>query len=140
MTRFIDDYLLYLLAQASADTSAAFHAVLDGRSIPVSTWRILASLYPESECGITDLARDCQTKQSTMTRQVDRLLVKGLIQRDQAKTDRRRAVVRLSVKGKALAAELTEQAKVHEKSVLENCTPQEIETLKQTLKRLRGEA
>ncbi|MFC7542899.1 hypothetical protein ACFQU2_30300 [Siccirubricoccus deserti] len=58
--RFIDDYLLYLMARASHVVSDEFHEQLRRRRISVPVWRVLASLvgspgrpspaWPRSAC------------------------------------------------------------------------------------------
>ena len=68
MNRFVDRYLLYLMAQASHRISAEFHNRLTAEGVAVPTWRILASLYPDATLSVGQLARACLTKQSTMTR------------------------------------------------------------------------
>ena len=42
--RFVDDYLLYLLARASHVVSAEFHATLRRAGVAVPVWRVLATL------------------------------------------------------------------------------------------------
>lgn len=133
MKRFTDDYLLFLLAQASGNASAAFHAQLAERGIPVSTWRILATLYPDAPASIGELADSCLTKQPTMTRQIDRLTKTGLVTRDPAKTDRRRVLVTLTPAGRSLANQLTALARAHEANVLQGHSPQQITDLKTIL-------
>ena len=136
MARFIDDYLLYLLAQASTKASAAFHAQVAEAGLPVSTWRILACLYPDAPTGINALAEACLTQQSTMTRQIDRLVQAGLVQRTASNQDRRRVSVRLTDKGRALAKDLTTTAKRHEAQTLSDLSSDEIAALKSALAKL----
>lgn len=133
MTRFIEDYLLYLLAQSSSRASAEFHAALP---VPVSTWRVLATLYPDAPASLGLLAEACLTKQSTMTRQVDRLEQEGLVARAPVPGDRRQVSVQLTERGRALAADLTAQAHAHERTVLAALTPSEVQALKATLAKL----
>ncbi|KMW60676.1 Transcriptional regulator, MarR family [Candidatus Rhodobacter oscarellae] len=133
MTRFTDDYLLFLLAQASARASAAFHAHLAERSVKVATWRILATLYPDAPATIGELAASCMTKQPTMTRQVDRLERAGLVERRASAGDRRRVLVSLSASGRALADALTQLARAHEAKVLAAYTGKQQEELKALL-------
>jgi len=136
MTRFIDDYLLYLLSHASTKASAGFHAQLSDLGLPVSTWRILSSLYPDAPSGVNALADACLTKQSTMTRQIDRLEKAGLVTRDSEGKDRRRVTVWLTIKGHMLAHELTAKAKAQEAEVLAGLTSEEITALKAALAKL----
>lgn len=130
---FVDSYLLYLLAQASTAASAAFHAQLADEGVPVATWRVLASLYPDKTLNVGDLARRCLTKQPTLTRQLDRLCAEGLTARAHADEDRRTVLVRLTEAGQAQARGYVEMAKRHETQVLKDYTPAEVEALKETL-------
>jgi len=139
MNRFTDDYLLYLLAQASGQASAAFHAELAQIGVPVSTWRILATLYPDAPASIGELAQSCLTKQPTMTRQIERLVAAGLVTRENAPQDRRRAVILLTPKGRALAKRLTERARAHEAQVLAGHDAAEIATIKSVLRGLMAD-
>lgn len=140
MAKFTDDYLLYLLAQASAAVSASFHETLAQQGVAVSTWRILASLYPREDMTISDLAASCMTKQPTMTRMVDRLCAEDLVRRLPATGDRRRVHVTLTAAGQAIAAQLVRAAKADEAAALSGYSEAERETLKQTLRTLRHHA
>ena len=134
---FTDDYLLYLLAQASAEASAQFHGELKQRQIPVLNWRIVASLYPENALTIGALASHALANQTTLTRAVDRMEASGLVRREPSKSDRRQVLVTLTPRGSELADQLTALAKAHEASILEKCSAAEIDALKRALKLLR---
>jgi len=136
MTRFTEGYLLYLLAQASGRASAAFHAQLADRGIAVSTWRILATLYPDDPASISELCAACLAKQPTMTRQVDRLATAGLVTRETTTGDRRRVTVQLTGAGHDLAEELVAQAKSHEAAILDGTAPEEVARVKALLRAL----
>jgi DNA-binding MarR family transcriptional regulator len=140
MSRFIDDYLLYLLAQASSRASSEFHAELARDGIAVWEWRILGSLYPSAEASVTELARSCLAKQPTMTRQIDRMAHKGLVERVAAESDRRRVTVRLTERGQAVAAGLTARARDHEERLLGSLGQAEAQRLKTALAGLVDEA
>lgn len=116
--RFTDDYLLFLMAQASAAISGEFHRWLAAEGVPVATWRILASLHPDAALTIGELCASCLAKQPTMTRMVDRLTREGLIRRATDPDDRRRVTVRLTESGRARAASLSAEARAHEARVL----------------------
>jgi hypothetical protein len=72
--RFVEDYLLYLLARASHDASAGFHARLKARGVPVPVWRVVATL--QGAAGGRDgrrAGRACLMQQPTMTKLLDRM-------------------------------------------------------------------
>jgi len=134
---FTDDYLLYLLAQASAAASRQFHAELAARGIPVSTWRIFASLYPDRALSIGELAEECIFVQPTLTRMVDRLEASGEVERHTMNGDRRRVQVQLTARGRSLAAELVTRAQAHEGRITASYPAAEVDGLKHTLRDLR---
>lgn len=135
MGQFTDDYLLYLAAKASASLSAEFHGWLAMQGVPVSTWRVLASLYPDEAMTLGDLSEACLVKQPTMTRMVDRLSAQGLVSRSDDAEDRRRVSVRLTAKGRAIADELVEEAKAHEARVLPAAEAEQLKALLRSLSR-----
>jgi DNA-binding MarR family transcriptional regulator len=140
MAKFTDDYLHYLLAQASASVSASFHAALAKQGVAVSTWRILASLYPYENMTVSELAASCMTKQPTMTRMIDRLSADNLVVRKPAATDRRRVHVSLTEHGREMAKELVEVAKRDETTALAAYTNAEQSALKDALRALQRNA
>lgn len=133
---FTDDYLLYLLAQTSAAASHAFHSELETEGIPVSTWRILSSLYPNQKINVGQLAERCLLKQPTLTRTLDRLSAAGLVERIHETTDRRGVKVRLTGDGATLANSLIHKAKTHEAQTLSSFSKQERETFIRHLRKI----
>lgn len=116
--RFIDDYLLYLLARASHLISAEFHEQLRRRGISVPVWRVLASLVGSAGETVTGLAEACLLQQPTMTKLLDRMARDGLVKRTQDARDRRVVRVALTARGEATAADLVVLARQHEAEVL----------------------
>jgi MarR family transcriptional regulator, organic hydroperoxide resistance regulator len=117
-TRFIDDYLLYLLARASHVVSTEFHEQLRRRGISVPVWRVLASLIGSTGETVTGLAEVCLLQQPTMTKLLDRMVRDGLVKRSQDTRDRRVVRVALTPRGETVANELAQAAKLHEAEVL----------------------
>src|SRR3954447_17138293 len=116
--RFVDDYLLYLLARASHLISAEFHEQLRRRGISVPVWRVLASLVGSTGETVTGLAEACLLQQPTMTKLLDRMVRDGLVKRTQDTKDRRVVRVALTTRGEGIAADLVQAAKQHEAEVL----------------------
>ncbi|HYH21798.1 MAG TPA: MarR family transcriptional regulator [Azospirillum sp.] len=134
--RFIDDYLLYLLARASHVASAQFHDRLAGRGVPVPVWRVLAVLSGTPGLTVGELAKGVLYKQPTLTKVVDRMAADGLVERVPGEGDRRTVLVRSTPKGDALVADLLVAAKEHERSILAAYSREEARTLKQVLRTL----
>lgn len=132
---FVDDYLLYLLGRASMQASAQFHAIVKTRGISVLEWRVLGQLSSGPET-VSTLAENALSKQPTLTKVLDRMAKDGLVARLEDAADRRRTYVRLTEKGRTLAAELVPLAREHETLVLAGYGPREAAALKRALKTL----
>lgn len=116
--RFIDDYLLYLLARASHLISSEFHEQLRRRGIAVPVWRVLASLVGNEGETVTGLAETCLLQQPTMTKLLDRMVRDGLVRRAQDTRDRRVVRVALTERGETMVGDLLDAAQRHESEVL----------------------
>lgn len=115
--RFVDDYLLSLLARASHVVSSEFHDRLRGRGVSVPIWRVLAALSGGPET-VTVLAEACLLQQPTMTKVLDRMERGGLVTRQQDARDRRLVRVHLGPKGEAMLDDLLSAARAHEAEVV----------------------
>lgn len=133
---FVDDYLAALLAQASLLISTEFHRVVQANGFSVSEWRILGTLTGSEGMSIGGLAQVSVTKQPTVTRLLDRMELKGYVERVPHETDRRITLVRITPKGQKIVANLIEQAKTHEQRVLEPFGLKRADELKTTLRRI----
>lgn len=131
--RFVDGYLAALLAQASQLISSEFHEVVRAGGLPVAEWRILASLAGGDEIPVGRLAQLVLVPQPTVTRQLDRMALKGLVERVADATDRRLTLARITPQGQALAQGLIAQARAHERRVLAPFGRERAALLKQVL-------
>ncbi|PQO23354.1 MarR family transcriptional regulator [Rhodobacteraceae bacterium WD3A24] len=136
--RFLDDYLLFLLASVSAAASEGFHAIVRDRGLKVPEWRVLASLYDSDGQMITRLAALVMMEQSRLTRIVERMDERGLVTRRDDKADRRRVRVYLTAKGKAVAHEMVAEARDHEARLLSLLPAGQARQLKSLLLKLHG--
>lgn len=136
--RFLDDYMLFLLASVSAAASEGFHAIVRDRGLKVPEWRVLASLYDSDGQMITRLAALAMMEQSRLTRIVERMDERGLVARSDDKADRRRVRVFLTDKGRALARDMVAEARDHEARLLALLPSGEARHLKRLLLKLHG--
>lgn len=134
--RFVDGYLAALLNQAGHLISAEFHAVAREAGVPVAEWRILASLVGGEQVPVGRLAQWVLAPQSTVTRQLDRMARKGLVERVPHASDRRLALARITPAGQALASTLVRRAREHERRVLAPLGAERAALLKQVLREL----
>jgi len=116
--RFIDEYLPYLLAQASHRISADFHRQVNAAGLSVTEWRVLASLMGSAGETIGSLAALAITKQPTLSKVVQRMEVDGWVERVGVRADRRQTHVRITQAGQRLVTQLCDQALLHQREVL----------------------
>ncbi len=134
--RFVDDYLPALLAQASELISSEFHTVARQQGFSVSEWRVMASLAGSEPISIGQLAQVTVTKQPTVTRLLDRMELRGQVERLAHESDRRITLVRITEKGLTAVQHLMELAREHELRVLEPFGLRRAEELKHTLRQM----
>jgi DNA-binding MarR family transcriptional regulator len=132
-SRFVDDYLPALLAQASHLISGEFHRVVTAKGFTVSEWRVLASLEGAEPMSIGELARVAVMKQPTLTRVLDRMQTRGHVRRVAHEADRRVTLVAITPSGRRMVGKLIEEAKEHERRVLDPFGLERSQELKATL-------
>lgn len=134
--RFLEDYLLFLLAAASASASAGFHQIIRDHGLRVPEWRALACLHDQDGQMITRLAALALMEQSAMTRVIERMEERELVERRGDIRDRRRVRVFLAPQGRALVTALVDKARGHEASIMALLPTAERQRLKRSLARL----
>ena len=118
-SRFVDDYLPYLLAQASQRISGEFHREVNRAGLSVTEWRVLASLEGSDGESIGTLAQLTLTKQPTLSKVVQRMEAEGLVRRHGLRADRRQTLVRITPHGHRLTESLRARARQHQAGILE---------------------
>lgn len=132
--RFVDDYLLYLLARASSEVSAQFHVRLKSHGLQVPEWRVLASLSDGDGMTVGELASRALQRQPTMTKIIDRMADSGLVERRQDEADRRKVRIFITKDGRRRVEAALKDAKTHEREVLADYTIDEADRLKAMLR------
>lgn len=131
--RFLEDYLLFLLAAASTSASAGFHAIVRRHGLRVPEWRVLACLHDQDGQMITRLAALALMEQSAMTRVIERMEERALVIRRSDRRDRRRVRVYLAPAGQATLKPLLTLAREQEAQVLSCLPPEQRAALKPML-------
>lgn len=132
--RFVDDYLLYLMARASHVISAEFYATLRKAGVPVPVWRVLATLTGSPGETVTGLAEACLLQQPTMTKLLDRMVRDGIVKRLPDQRDRRVVRIQMQPRGEQMVRDLLISAKAHEAEVLARFPSVDRMQLKQLLR------
>ena len=134
--RFIDDYLAYLLAQASRRVSGPFHGEVQMGGLSVTEWRVLAGLSGVPHESVGALSEITLTKQPTLSKIIQRMERQGLVRRSDTPVDRRQTLVALTPKGHALAAGYVQRAMQHQQRVLQPLGARNASTLMRVLRQL----
>lgn len=133
---FVDNYLPALLAQASQIISTEFHQVVLRNGLTITEWRVLSTLSGAGVVSVGHLARIATSKQPTVTRVVDKMVLAGYVHRVAHNGDRRVTLVEITPAGKTLISDLIKEAKKHEAEVVERLQPLDVNALKEILRRL----
>lgn len=133
---FVDAYLAALLAQASQLISGEFHEVVRAQGLAIAEWRVLASLADGRAVSTGRLAQLVVAKQPTVTRQLDRMQLKGYVERISDDADRRITLVRITPAGQQVVNRLIPLAREHENRVLAPFGLKRAQDLKDALRRI----
>ena len=138
MSEFFHNYLGYLLARSSYNTSSELHQRFKREGVSVLTWRILAAVQ-ESSKTVNQLAALVLVNQSTLSKALDRLEGENLIQRSQNQLQKRKTNIIITKKGLQLISRLIPIAKKYEKNSFSQLNKQEKSSLRAMLKKLIDE-
>lgn len=133
---FIDDYLAYLLSQASQAVSIEFRSCLAAADVSVIEWRVLSTLSDHPHISVGQLSDIVMCKQPTLSKAIDRMEAKGWVTRSLSSQDRRMIAVTIGKPGMKIARSLLVQAREMEASELDGFNKKEIRTLKRILRDL----
>lgn len=117
-SRFLDDYLPYLLRRADQTLSAAFYEALARDGVGRSEWRVLAVLEDLGDLPVLDLAEAALSPQPTVTHAVRRLAERGLVTSTPGASDRRQRIVSITPEGARLTRRLMSEAQALEAEAL----------------------
>ncbi len=107
-----DDALTDALAQLSFAVQAALGAVAASHDLSVTQLRLLGSLR-DREPPMLAIAHALNLEKSSVSGLIDRAQQRGFVERVGADHDGRAVHVRLTPRGRAIAAELTQQVSAH---------------------------
>ena len=131
----LDNYLPYLLNRVGFALVDSFTAdALKANGLSIDMWRLLAALANRGASRQVDLAAMTTTEPSTMSRNVTRLVHRGLVTRGRSKTSSREVVVALSPKGQALVQRLIPIAKELEQTTSEGLPAKDLAVVKRALR------
>lgn len=132
----LSDHLAYLLAQANREINRQLELRLSKEGVPVEQWRILKVLFDGEGHSMGELAEAVLLNHPTLTKMVDRMVSDSLVYRRQDIDDRRKVLMFISDRGKALCKRLNSLAASQEAHILENYGDKPTNDLKRLLESL----
>lgn len=106
----LPDHLGYWLRKLSNAVSSAFAARLAGHEVSVPQWVILRTLFDHESLPLKEIVARVEGDQGSLSRTVDRLVARGLVERKSDPADRRAVALSLSRAGRALVPKLAREA------------------------------
>lgn len=132
----ITEHLAYLLAQASREINRQLEVRLSQEGVPVEQWRILKVLSDGNGHSMGELADAVLLNHPTLTKMIDRMASDALVYRVQDPTDRRKVLMFVSDRGKALCRRLNTLAVSQEEHIVESYGDKPTNELKRLLESL----
>lgn len=139
-TRFVEDYLGYLLGQANHALYKEFDAHVRAAGLSSIEWRVLATLHDGDPLTVSQLAHEVLSKQPTVTKLLQRMSEQGWVALQADPDDQRRTMVTATTAGKRLVRPLVDKARVHEAAMLRTLAASEKAALKKLLGKLARHA
>jgi DNA-binding MarR family transcriptional regulator len=137
------EYFFYLLFQAARQRDLFFDRELAPVGLNLAQWRSLAIIRRLNSCTMTALARFSTVERTTLTRAVDQLVDRGLIDRSTPDRDRRQVNLRLSDAGKTVYSQAVAILKDRNAAMLSEVDPKRLRdathVLQEALLKLTGE-
>ena len=128
------DYLAYILASAHRSMRVGLSESIDDSDLTEEHWRILHVLSDEHGRSMGELAELALLNGPALTKNIDKLVSRGLVQRAVDAQDSRKVLVLISDIGLNTAAWLKERVDAHHHSIEAALGPQKMMQLKRLLR------
>jgi DNA-binding MarR family transcriptional regulator len=130
------DSVGYLLNQVMISMRRQVEQAMTAHDLTAAQWYPLWKLKRDGPGTAQELARDMDIDAGAMTRLIDRLAAKGLLQRLRCDTDRRRVMLTLTAAGEAVAGHVPQVLADVNNAYLRDFSRDEWQQLKQLLRRM----
>ncbi len=127
-----------LITAVERQLTATVAAELQREGVTVEQWRVLTGLSQDEGRPMSEVAVRALMPAPTLTKVVDRLVALNLVHRRSDPYDRRRVLVLLTTRGRALRGRLDEVMKQHEATLEEVLGRSGLEQLTALLLRLQS--
>ena len=126
----------YLMRRILTLLAAEVDEALDPRGLTSAQWVPLLKLHLGQASSVAELARECQLDTGAMTRLLDRLEAKGLVERVRSSADRRVVNLELTKPGREAAREIPAVLCDVQNAFLQGLSIEEWQQLKDLLRRM----
>jgi DNA-binding MarR family transcriptional regulator len=131
MTRsdYVMQRLAQVLSQAERGVTRQLGLLLEQEGSTVEQWRVLMLLADGASHPMSELAEFALLPAPTLTRLVDRMVADNLAYRKADPRDRRRVLVHITPRGRALQRRLTERIETSQTAILAEADPDDVARL-----------
>lgn len=136
----LSQYLAWLLASAHRQMKMGIAQSIADEEVNEEHWRILQVVSDEQGHSMGELAEKVLLNGPALTKNIDRLVSRGLVQRAQDEIDSRKVLVYISDRGLEMVARLTRSVDAHHDAIEEALGPRNSKQLKRLLERLIEES
>ena len=136
----LSEYLAYLLASANRRMHIGLAQSIAAEEVTEEQWRILQVLSDEQGRSMGDLAELVLMNHPALTKNIDRLVSRNLVQRAADAQDNRKVLVYISDLGLEVVSRLKISVDAHHGALEEAMGPRKVEQLKKLLKRFIEES
>jgi len=131
----LEEHLGYWLRCLSNFVSHSFAERLEKQDVSVAQWVVLRTLYDCSGATLNDAAERVGVDKSTLSRMVERLVQRGLVDRSEGH-DRRSVELALTAAGKKLVLQSAKLADENDEAFFHSLSPRQREEFLSTIKQL----
>lgn len=133
----LEEFLPYRLSIVTQTVSGALSKIYASRfDLSVPQWRVMAVLGRYEPISANEVCDRTVMDKVAVSRAVQAMLRRGLVERTVDASDRRRSALRLSKRGWAIHNEIVPMALEYERRLLQAMTPEERAALDTLLQRL----
>lgn len=133
----LEEFLPYRLSIVTQTVSGALSRIYASRfDLSVPQWRVMAVLGRYEPISANEVCDRTVMDKVAVSRAVQAMLRRGLVERTVDASDRRRSALRLSKRGRTIHNEIVPLALDYERRLLDSMTPEERAALDLLLQRL----
>jgi MarR family transcriptional regulator, organic hydroperoxide resistance regulator len=136
----LSQYLAYLLASAHRQMRIGIAQSIADEEVNEEHWRILEVVADEQGHSMGELAEKVLLNNPALTKNIDKLVSRGLVQRAQDERDSRKVLVYISDRGLEMVARLKVSVDAHHDVIEEALGPRKTSQLKRLLERFIEES